>query len=208
MKKYIVFLCFIMLSITSCAIYKQEYRSYETGLPHFLDYWSISKEDYKDYFFNDLYFDLRVYPTRYYPGIILDKKSTKYFPDRMTEGAPFEVCLNCVFPKGNNPYEKIVVESIDIFSSTVEYLELRGINYFLEPATVNLSDTLQNFFRFFTDSKGNKSFYFNHEKNEIITVKMKVFIYDNRGNVFYKSLQYQLTPKIRYEYFDWLFAHM
>lgn len=110
----------------------------------------------------------------------------------------FEACLNCVFPKGNNPYEKIVVESIDIFSSTVEYLELRGINYFLEPSTVNLSDTLQNFFRFFTDSKGNKSFYFNHEKNEIITVKMKVFIYDNRGNVFYKSLQYQLTPKIRY----------
>ena len=122
--------------------------------------------------------------------------------------SPFEVALYCVLPKGNNPYERIVIKSVDFFSATVKYLELREIDYFLKPSTVNLSNSLQIFNIFFKDSKGNGSFHFNHEENEIITVKMKVAIHDKSGNVFYKDLEYQLTPKIRYRYFDCITDHM
>ena len=59
MRKYGVFLCLIMILMSSCLIYKQEFRLYETGLPWIFEYEDViqDKQDkYSDYVFNDLYF--------------------------------------------------------------------------------------------------------------------------------------------------------
>ena len=45
--------------MSSCLIYKQEFRFYETGLPWIFEYEDViqDKQDkYSDYVFNDLYF--------------------------------------------------------------------------------------------------------------------------------------------------------
>ena len=190
MKNLSMFLYFILLVFlnSSCIINKHYYEYYETSLPDINEYENIAKDEFEEYFFDNIYFSLLSHSSRYYP-------------EKIREGGPFKLRLYCITTQ--SIYKKVIIDEMEIESS----LE----NQYSSETQIGR----QHSFRYYYTDKKNITYYntisdwsqpnvfdFDHKNGEILTVKIRVAIYDYDNNIYYKNLKFVLYPKTKISYLE------
>lgn len=190
MKRLLIIFFFILLALltSSCIINKHYYEYYETYLPDINEYENISKDEFEEYFFDNIYFSLVSHSSRYYS-------------EKIRESGPFKLRLYCITTK--SIYKKVIIEEMEIESSL-------GNQYSSETQIGR-----QHSFQYYYTNKENIKYYntisdwskpnvfnFDHKNGEVLTVKFRVAIYDYDNNIYYKNLKFILYPKTKIGYLE------
>ena len=189
MKRFMFPIFFIIILSNSCVLNKHYYRCYETFLPHFNDYEKISKENFGEYFYDDIYFYLACYPTNYYP-------------QKIREDAPCELMLYCITK--NKKYTLVSIDNMSISSNLknnyVSNNKSRlGFNFYYKD-----KKNIDYYRSFYLEGEKTESFNFDHVNEELITIQIDISIQDDSNTIYEKQLTYILQPTLKVGYFDLL----